>query len=238
MMIEIIAFDADDTLWQNETLFHEAQGEFGQILSAWETAEKVNQVLSSTEMRNLPIYGYGIKAFTLSMLETALQVSHGELKSTTIQEILDLGRSMLTAEVRVLPHVEETLQTLSKSYRLMVITQGDLLDQTHKVSRSGLENYFSLVEVVNHKTPQAYQLLINKYHLDLNTFLMVGNSLRSDIAPVLALGGRAVHIPAGTTWELDLLADFNPDQEGFFEINSIRKLLALVNELETKRRRD
>ena len=230
-MVETIAFDSDDTLWQNETLFQDAQANLSLILSAWETSEKTKQVLSNTEMRNLPIYGFGITAFILSMIETALQVSNGEIRSGKLQEILDLGRSMLEAGVLLLPNVDATLQTLSKSHRLMIITKGDLLDQTHKVSRSGLGDYFSLVEVVNQKTPQAYQEILEKYHLDIDTFLMVGNSLRSDIAPVLALGGKAVHIPAETTWELELLADFDLTQDGYYEIQNIGELPALVNKI-------
>lgn len=233
-MIKTIAFDADDTLWHNETLYQHAQDQFSQILSKWEPGEKVERILLKTEMQNLQIYGFGIKAFTLSMIETALHVSNGEIGSTTIQEILALGRSMLAAEVTVLPRVEETLQTLSKNHRLMIITKGDLLDQTNKVSRSGLEDYFSLVEVLNQKTLQAYQKILDKYDMDIDRFLMVGNSLRSDIAPVLALGGKAVHIPAETTWELELLADFDRSQEGYYQIQDIGDLPALIGVIEAE----
>lgn len=231
-MIETIAFDADDTLWQNETLYQEAQAQLSQILSKWETSEQVMRVLTETEMRNLPIYGYGIKAFTLSMIETSLQVSDGNLSIKAVRKILALGRSMLKAEVTLLPQVEATLQTLSKNHRLMIITKGDLLDQTSKVSRSGLEKYFSLVEVLNQKTPESYREILDKYHLDIETFLMVGNALRSDIAPVLALGGKAVHIPAESTWELEHLPGFDPGQDGFFQIQNISELPQLIEDIE------
>ncbi len=231
-MIETIAFDADDTLWQNETLYQEAQSQLSQILSKWEASEQVMRVLTETEIRNLPIYGYGIKAFTLSMIETSLQVSDGNLSIKAVRKILALGRSMLKAEVTLLPQVEATLQTLSKNHRLMIITKGDLLDQTSKVSRSGLEKYFSLVEVLNQKTPESYREILDKYHLDIETFLMVGNALRSDIAPVLALGGKAVHIPAESTWELEHLPGFDPGQDGFFQIQNISELPQLIEDIE------
>ena len=232
-MIETIAFDADDTLWQNETLYQDAQAQLSQILSPWKPAEQVKRLLTKTEMRNLPVYGYGIKAFTLSMIETALEVSQGKIDSSMVRQILVLGRSMLSTDVKLHPHVEETLQTLSRNHRLMVITKGDLLDQTNKLTRSGLEHYFSLVEVLNQKTPETYQEILEKHSLDIRTFLMVGNSLRSDIAPVLALGGQAVYIPTDSTWELELLADFDPCQGGFYEIEQINALPGLVEKLKS-----
>jgi putative hydrolase of the HAD superfamily len=232
-MIETIAFDADDTLWQNETLYQDALAHLSQILSPWIPAEHVKRLLTETEMRNLPVYGYGIKAFTLSMIETALQVSQGKIGSGRVQQILALGRSMLAADVKLHPHVEETLQTLSRNHRLMVITKGDLLDQTNKLTRSGLEHFFSLVEVLNQKTPETYREILERHNLNIKTFLMVGNSLRSDIAPVLALGGKAVHIPTDSTWELELLADFDPHQGGFYKIEQIIALPALVENLKS-----
>lgn len=232
-MIETIAFDADDTLWQNETLYQDAQAQLSQILSPWKPAEQVKRILNETEMRNLPVYGYGIKAFTLSMIETALQVSQEKIGSQKVQQILALGRSMLDTEVKLHPHVEKALRRLSRNHRLMVITKGDLLDQTSKLTRSGLEGFFALVEVLNQKTPGAYREILEKHTLDVKTFLMVGNSLRSDIAPVLALGGKAVHIPTDSTWELELLADFDPSQDGFYEIEDINALPVLVEKLES-----
>lgn len=230
-MITTIAFDADDTLWQNETLFHRAQDQLAQILSEWEAPERVRRAIIETEIRNLPIYGYGIKAFTLSMIETALEISHGELSVDKVEEILGLGRSMLDAEVQLLPQVEETLQALSEDYRLMMVTKGDPLDQTSKLSQSGLGSYFSIVEILDHKTPETYQQILEKYHLDVQRFLMIGNSLRSDIAPVLALGGKAVHIPNSTTWELERLDGFDPTQAGFYVIESLSQLPALIEKI-------
>lgn len=231
-MIETIAFDADDTLWENEGLYLNAQAQLQGILSPWSSGNQIHRVLTETEFRNLPIYGYGIKAFTLSMIETALQVSQGNFDADTIQQILVLGRSMLQAEVALLPNVAETLQSLSRTHQLMIITKGDLLDQTSKVSRSGLADCFSLIEVLNEKTTTEYQEILQKYRLDARTFLMVGNSLRSDIAPVLELGGRAVLIPTGTTWEHELLDSFDNTHDGFFEIKDMADLPALIKALE------
>jgi putative hydrolase of the HAD superfamily len=227
-MIETIAFDADDTLWHNETLYQDAQSQLEAILSPWAAMEDTRRVLTNIELENLSLYGYGIKAFTLSMVETALQVSQDKIDPQVIREIVGLGRSMLQAEVNLLPDVPDALEALASTYRLMVITKGDLLDQTNKVTRSGLEEFFSLVEVLNQKTPEAYQSILKKYRLDIQNFLMVGNSLRSDIAPVLALGGKAVHIPANTTWEHEMLDDFDPNQTGFYEIDTIQQLPALI----------
>ena len=230
-MIETIAFDADDTLWHNETLYQDAQAQLEALLSPWAKADQTRSLLTEIELENLTLYGYGIKAFTLSMLETALKVSQNQVDPLVLQKILKLGRSMLQAEVTLLPNVENVLETLSSTYRLMIITKGDLLDQTSKVARSGLESYFSLIEVLNQKTPEAYQSILDKNRLEIEHFLMVGNSLRSDIDPVLALGGLAVHIPAGTVWEHEMLDDFDTDQDGFYEIEDIQGLPALVEKL-------
>ena len=235
-MIKTIAFDADDTLWQNETLYQDAQAQLSQILSPWKPAGQVKRLLTKTEMRNLPVYGYGIKAFTLSMIETALEVTQGKIGSSMVWQILTLGRSMLAADVKLHPHVEETLQTLSRNHRLLVITKGDLLDQTNKLTRSGLEHFFSLVEVLNQKTPETYREILEKHSLDIRTFLMVGNSLRSDIAPVLALGAQAVHIPSSTTWEPERLDDFDTSQEGFYEIETLSQLPSLIEKINSASR--
>ena len=231
-MIETIAFDADDTLWHNETLYREAQARLEDLLSPWGSQKEIHNVLTEKEMGNLSLYGYGIKAFTLSMIETALKISGNQIGADRIEKILALGRSMLNAQVNLLPGVKDVLRTLSRTHRLMVITKGDLLDQTSKVTRSGLQGCFSLVEVLNQKTPEAYRGILDKHNLDIKTFLMVGNSLRSDIAPVLALGGKAVHIPADTTWEHEMLPDFDPTQEGYYKIEDITELPGLVEKLE------
>jgi putative hydrolase of the HAD superfamily len=230
-MLEMIAFDADDTLWHNEVHYRDTQAQFLQILSPWAEPERVNAVLNEIEMGNLALYGYGVKAFTLSMLETAVKVSDGGIEGEAVGQILALGRDMLQQEVTLLPGVEETLNILSKDYPLMVITKGDILDQTNKVKRSGLEQYFRRVEVVGDKTTLTYQEVLSKNRISPATFLMVGNSIRSDILPVLALGGRAVHIPADTTWEHEMVSDFDDSQDGFYTLNTMKELPKLLSRL-------
>ncbi|MBG0786822.1 MAG: HAD family hydrolase [Anaerolineaceae bacterium] len=228
MTLDMIAFDADDTLWHGEVHYVEAQAELRNILAPWSPPAEVDRLMDKIEMQNLPLYGYGVKAFTLSMLEAAVALTHGEIKGNEIGQILALGRQMLEAEVRLCPNVSQTLQTLSQTHRLIVITKGDLLDQTEKVERSGLARYFSAVEVVNRKTPEIYQAILDRYQVAPQNFLMIGNSLPSDIIPVLALGGTAVHIPADTTWAHEMVDDFDTGQPGFYELEGLAQLPALI----------
>ena len=228
MKPDIIAFDADDTLWHSEFLYRDAQSELNKILSPWANSETIEQVTYEIETRNIPLYGYGIKSFTLSMLEAAVEISNSKVDGHHVTEILALGRTMLKAEVELRPHVADTLETLSKSYRLMVITKGDLLDQTDKVERSGLAPYFSMVEVVNEKNTATYREILSRYKLSPQGFLMVGNSISSDVLPVLELGGIAVHVPADTTWAFEMVEGFNPNQPGCYELEHIGQLPALI----------
>jgi putative hydrolase of the HAD superfamily len=228
MPLDMIAFDADDTLWHGEIHYRDAQDNLKSLLSPWKDPETINQILDEIEMRNLPLYGYGVKAFVLSMIEAAITISKGEIQGEKIAQILSLGRAMLEAEVELRPHVLETLQILSTDHRLMVITKGDLLDQTDKVERSGLAPYFSAVEVVSQKTAPIYQAILERYHLQPAAFMMVGNSLPSDVIPILALGGNAVHIPADTTWTHEMVDDFDTTQRGFWELEDVSQLPALI----------
>lgn len=231
MKFDIIAFDADDTLWHSEVYYRDSQAALNEILSPWATADTIEKITYETETRNIPLYGYGIKSFTLSMLEAAVKVSNGKIKGEQVEKILALGRAMLEAEVELRPYVAETLQELSKTYRLMVITKGDLLDQTDKVERSGLAPYFSMVEVVNEKTTGAYRDILDRYRLSPQSFLMVGNSLFSDVVPVLELGAMAVHIPADTTWAHEKVDHFDPAQPGFYELKNLGQLPELIERL-------
>jgi len=227
-MIEMIGFDADDTLWHNEIYYQDAQKNLGMLLSEWSHPEKVAETLNEIELRNLPLYGYGIKAFVLSMIETAYLLSEGQIQGDTIEKIITIGRSMLGAEVLPHDHVIETLQTLSGKYPLMVITKGDLLDQTSKIERSGMRVYFSMVEVINDKTPDSYLTVLNKYHLDPEKFLMVGNSLRSDVLPILHIGATAIHIPSDTTWDHEMVPGFDKSQARYYEISGMHQLPDLI----------
>jgi len=230
-MLEMIAFDADDTLWHNELHYQDAQESLKQILADWAAPEVIEDTLNHIELNNLTLYGYGVKAFVLSMIETALQVSDNRVPGGIIDGILSIGRTMLQLEVTLLPHVDETVQTLSKTHRLMVITKGDVLDQTNKVERSGLADYFTHVEVVAEKSKAAYKEIFEKYNLAPDTIIMVGNSIRSDVLPILELGGKAVHIPADTTWAHEHVKDFDHSQKGYYQLADMGFLPALIADI-------
>jgi len=199
-MIEVIAFDADDTLWENESLYYWAKGELARILSPYRDPGWVNRKLDEIEVSNLQVYGYGIKSFTLSMIETAAEAVDSQIETHTISAILEIAKKMLSAEVELLDHTEQTLLQLSSGYDLILVTKGDLFEQQRKIARSGIDHCFKLIEVVAEKTSARYIELLKKHHIEVDRFLMVGNSLRSDILPVVAIGGRAVYIPNEHTW--------------------------------------
>ncbi len=204
--IKVIAFDADDTLWVNEPYFREAEAKYAKLLSRFGDRDYIENKLYEIEIKNLSCYGYGAKAFTLSLIECATKLSKEnplELQLTVdeISEIVEIGTYLIKVEIELLEGVEDTLVKLSKNFRLVVATKGDLLDQQQKLERSGLKKYFSHVEVMSNKTSADYQNLIKLLDVEPNEFLMVGNSLKSDIIPVLEIGGFAVHIPFHTTWQ-------------------------------------
>lgn len=231
MTIEMIAFDADDTLWANEIYYQNALAELRQILSPWESPERINKVVNDIEHRNLAHYGYGIKAFILSLIEAALQISEYQIHAVSIARILDIGRSMLDADLHLIPNVLETLTTLNEKYPMMVITKGDLLDQTAKVKKSGLEGFFRAVEIVNDKTEDSYLNILENYHIDPSNFLMIGNSIRSDILPILNIGAKAVYIPTDNTWSHEIVPDFNTDVDGYYELIHIGQLPDLLQSI-------
>jgi putative hydrolase of the HAD superfamily len=230
-MIDLIAFDADDTLWHNEMLYQGTQDKFKQLLSTQFSQETIDQALYETEMRNIPFFGYGIKSFTLSMIETAIELTGGRITALDIQKILNYAKDMLQAEIRPLEHVTETVAALSHGYSLMIITKGDLLDQQVKLARSGLANYFKYVEIVSDKTQEAYEAILRKYQISPERFIMVGNSLRSDILPVVALGGRAIYIPYHLTWVHETYVEINTGDAGYIELEDIRLLPDTVQKL-------
>ncbi len=199
-MIDVIAFDADDTLWHNETLFSMTQEKFVRLLVNYHNTEWIEQRLYATELRNLQYFGYGIKGFTLSMIETAIELTDGQIQGREIQRIIDTAREMLRAPVQLLEHVGEVISRLAAVYPLMLITKGDLFDQETKIAQSGLADYFTHIEILHEKSETTYRTLFKKYQIDPQRFMMVGNSLKSDILPVLALGGQAVYIPYHITW--------------------------------------
>jgi len=231
---DVIAFDADDTLWHNERLYADAQARFGRLLAHYHDAEWIAARLYATEMRNLAHFGYGIKAFALSMIETAVELTEGRIAGADIQRIIDIAREMLTAEVVLLDGVDATLATLAERYPLMVITKGDLRDQEVKIARSGLGARFRHVEVVSDKTLVEYEAVLRRHRLRPERFLMVGNSLRSDILPVLELGAQAVYIPYSLTWAHESAEPPSTDRRGFHQLVAIGELPDLLAQLERR----
>jgi putative hydrolase of the HAD superfamily len=228
-MLDIIGFDADDTLWHNESLYDYIQQRLIKLLSPYADAAKVEASLFQTEMNNLKYYGYGIKSFTLSMVEVAISLSYGKISGSEVQQIVDFGREMLTTPVELVDHVAETIERLAQDYPLMIITKGDLLDQQTKLSKSGLGQYFRYVEVVSHKTVDTYASVLDRYNFQPRRFLMVGNSLRSDVLPVVELGGQAVHIPYHLTWAHEEV--HQPEKNGFHQLEHIGELPLLLEQL-------
>ncbi len=225
---DVVALDADDTLWHNEGLYVETRSRLQELLSAYVDEELVAERLHETEMRNLSRYGYGIKSFTLSMIESAIELTGGQIAAPEIAEILHLGKAMLGVEVMLLDHVPETVRALSERYELMVITKGDLLDQETKLERSGIAEYFRRVEVVSHKRPEVYARLLKKHGIAPERFVMAGNSLRSDVLPVVEIGGHAVHVPYAITWEHEHVEE---PGGGYHRVDHLRELPALLEQI-------
>jgi putative hydrolase of the HAD superfamily len=202
-MITTIGFDADDTLWQNEAFFRLTQDRFTNLLADYAEADHLHDRLLAAERRNLGQYGYGVKGFTLSMIETAIEVTQGRVAASVIAEIMAAGRDMLSHPIDLLPHAEQAVKTLSVSHRVLLITKGDLLDQERKLAQSGLGDLFHGVEIVSDKTPAVYAAIFARHGTGAAAAMMVGNSLKSDVLPAIAAGGWGVHIPHGMTWALE-----------------------------------
>lgn len=229
----MIAFDADDTLWHNERLYAAAQTRFKQLLAHYHDPQWIEERLYEAEMRNLPHFGYGIKSFALSMIETAVELTEGRVSGQDILTLVETAKAMLAADVELLDHVAATVRTLAATHTLMIITKGDLLDQESKVARSGLAASFDHIEIVSQKTPESYAAVLRRVGVTPDAFLMVGNSLRSDILPVLALGAQAVYVPCALTWAHEVVEPPPADQPGFHEIAHLGLLPGLVQALES-----
>jgi len=226
--IKIIGFDADDTLWVNETYFRDAETEIAKILAPYETANKIDQELFRMEMKNLPLYGYGIKGFMLSMVEMALEISNYTISNQKIDQILNIGKDMLNKPVELLEGVEKTLKALSKNYKLILITKGDLLDQERKLEKSGLTDYFHHIEILSDKQVDNYSKLLDHLEIEPSEFLMIGNSLKSDVLPLVEVGSKAVHIPFHTTWLHEQVEDSSPETKGYITLKSLIDLEKLL----------
>lgn len=222
--ITVIAFDADDTLWVNEPYFRETEERFADLLEDFMPRHSIMAELYKTEVANLPLYGYGIKGFMLSMIQTAMQVTMGKIDPIIVEKVLELGKEMLNKPIELLDGVEEVLKALHAKYRLVVATKGDLLDQQRKLTKSGLDHYFHHIEIMSDKQEKDYQKLIRHLDCKPEEFMMLGNSLKSDILPVLNIGGHAVHIPYHTTWIHESI-DHTIEHPNFYEAESLAGVL-------------
>lgn len=225
--ITTIAFDADDTLWVNEPYFQEAEQQFTQLLQAYESPEKLSEALYQTEVKNLPLYGFGIKGFILCMIETAQKVSTNQVSPTIIAEIIALGHDLLQKPIELLEGVQPTLEALHGKYKLILATKGDLLDQERKISRSNLAPYFHHIEIMTDKQTTDYQQLLQRLTCKPEEFFMVGNSMKSDILPVLALDAHAGYLPYHVTWSHEQ-HDSLPQHTQFIALQKMTDLLNIL----------
>ncbi len=225
--IKVIGFDADDTLWENEPYYRETEAKFCELLKDYMPEDKLTQELFDTEIKNLELYGYGIKAFTLSLVETAIRISETKVPASTIKTIIELGKEQLNKPNHLLDGVDEVLASLKEKYKLIVATKGDLLDQEKKLKRSNLLKYFHHIEIMSDKQMDNYKDLIKHLDIEPHELLMVGNSLKSDIVPILELGGYGVYIPFHVTWQHEYHDEEEIKNDRFFKINSIKELPSL-----------
>ncbi len=224
---KIIAFDADDTLWHNEPYFDEAQAKFCELFQDFASKQEILQLILNHQVKNLPLYGFGIKAFTLSMIEAALELTNHQINGVNIEKIIAIGKDLLQKPVELLPNVTEVLEQLKGKYRLVVATKGDLKDQHRKLHDSGLGHYFHHIEVMSDKLDLDFQKMLNRLDCLPENFIMIGNSLKSDILPVLNIGGTAIHIPYHTTWEYEKI-DFEIEHDNFRSISNLKELFEIL----------
>jgi putative hydrolase of the HAD superfamily len=229
-LLACVAFDADDTLWHNERFFRLTQTRFAELLADHADPDHLEARLLEAERRNLGRYGFGVKAFVLSMIETALDVTDRTVPAPVIAELIAAGKDMLAHPIELLPGVEETVTALAGDFRLLVITKGDLLDQERKVAQSGLGDLFDGVEIVSDKTPETYRRVFHRHGCDPGAALMAGNSVKSDVVPMIATGGWAVHVPHADTWALEEAA-LPTTERRFLQVERIGEIVALCREI-------
>ncbi len=227
MPIRVIAFDADDTLWVNETYFREAEEKFARLLEDFLPQHAIMKELYQTEIGNLGLYGYGVKGFMLSMIETAIRISAGQMPISLVEKIIGIGQEMLEKPVDLLPGVKEVLESLQGKYRIVLATKGDLVDQERKLKKSGLEGYFHHIEIMSEKRVSDYKKLIGHLDIKASEFVMIGNSLKSDILPVLELGGYGIHVPFHTTW-IHEQVEHEVNHERFFKAEHLQEATAHI----------
>lgn len=224
---KIIAFDADDTLWHNEPYFDEAQAKFCELFADYASKQEILQLILSHQVKNLPLYGFGIKAFTLSMIDAALELTNHQISGQGIQKIIDIGRDLLQKPVELLPEVEDVLKQLKGKYKLVVATKGDLKDQHRKLHDSGIGHYFHHIEVMSDKKELDYEKMLLRLDIKPEDFIMIGNSLKSDVLPVLNIGGHGYHVAYHTTWEYEKI-DFEIEHDNFKSLEKITDVLPIL----------
>jgi putative hydrolase of the HAD superfamily len=234
MPIRVVGFDGDDTLWHSETHFDVTQTAFRDLLRRHVPDADIDRRLAEMEMKNLSVYGYGVKSFTLSMLETAIELTEARIPATDLEVILGWGKKMLLEPTKLLDGVEATLRELSEKFDLLLITKGDLFDQESKLARSGLGELFLGVEIVSEKDTDTYRGIFERRGILPSQFVMVGNSLRSDVVPVVELGARAVHIPYQVTWHHEHVPEESLPKSGWHRLESISELPALLDSIDHK----
>jgi putative hydrolase of the HAD superfamily len=227
---KLIAFDADDTLWPNQPHFDEAEARLYDLLTHYADAETLGRRFYEVQRENLPFFGYGAKSFMLSMIETVLRLTDGAVTGTEIQHILDHGKRLLDFHIDVLPDVPQVLQALQqRGVPLMLLTKGDLFDQESKLARSGLGDYFDHVEIVSEKNEATYRRILARYQLQPHEFMMIGNSLKSDVLPVARLGAQAVHVPYHTTWIMEVVPAEQLAEVQFQVVDRLGEVLKLIS---------
>jgi putative hydrolase of the HAD superfamily len=231
-MIDLIAFDADDTLWHSEIWYTRGESAFQDLMAPYPIQVDALEHLHRTEISNLRYYGYGIKSFILSLIESAIDCTQGGITAGEIHQILDMAKEMLAAEVELLEGAQETIHQLASRYRLMLITKGDQVHQEMKIEGSGLERYFERIEIVKEKDRLTYESLLDRSKIAADRFMMVGNSLRSDILPILEMGGYAVYIPYHTTWAHEHVEHLPAESQRYFELENLGQLPGLLAKLE------
>ena len=229
--ITTVAFDADDTLWHNERFFRVTQERFAELLAGYAEADHLEDRLLAAERRNVGRYGFGIKGFTLSMIETAIEVTEDRVPARVIREIIAAGQDMLAHPIELLPHARDCVETLAPDYRILLVTKGDLLDQERKLAQSGLGDLFDGVEIVSNKTAKVYSAIFDRHGDGAGRAMMVGNSMKSDIVPAIEAGGWGVYVPHGLTWALEH-AEAPEDHPRFRQIADLGALPALLGTLD------
>jgi putative hydrolase of the HAD superfamily len=226
-MQKTIAFDADDTLWHNEPYFDEAQAKFAALFQDYASHQEILGLILNHQVKNMPLYGFGIKAFTLSMIETALALTENKINGQGIEKIIEIGKILLQKPVELLPNVTDVLTELKGKHKLIVATKGDLKDQHRKLHDSGLGHFFHHIEVMSDKTETDYTKMLNRLDCKAENFVMIGNSLKSDVLPVLNIGGIGIHIPYVTTWEYEKI-DFEIKHDNFTAITNLHEIFNIL----------